>query len=388
MQSEPLVAPSRRGGIAPGHRLRPIPAARPWEPEAGSEPYHVALLAPASGAAGLWGPSCIACATLATEAWNAAGGYLGREVRLTVIDASDESTRLEGDLSGLLADLDVRAIVGMCTSSVRERVTDTIGDRLPFVYTPLYEGGPLPAGVMAIGETPQRQLLPAITMLTERYRLRRWFLVGNDYCWPRQSHALALRTLVARGSTVVGSRYVPLGQLDVERIIDEIRESDAQAVLMSLVGQDAIDFSRAFGASGMAGRVLRLSCAIEENGLLGIGPDHTEGLFVSSGYFASLETDANSAFRERYWTRFGERAPTLNALGQSTYEGVAFLRGLLEHRSGADGCVTFDSVRATRWRSNDSKSTPIHLAEADGLHLRVVGSLDPGRDGLGPLRAA
>jgi hypothetical protein len=40
---------------------------------------------------------------------------------------------------------------------------------------------------------------------------------------------------------------------------------------MSLVGQDAVDFSRAFGESGLARQAIRLSCAIEENGLLAIG---------------------------------------------------------------------------------------------------------------------
>ncbi len=338
--------------------------------------YRVGLLIPASGAAGIWGPSCLACATLATEEWNAAGGRNGREVRLTVVDASDESTVLEEQVGQLLDESCVDALVGMNTSSVRERISSTVRGQLPFIYTPLYEGGAMPAGVMAIGDTPQRQLVPALVRLTERFRLRRWYLVGNDYSWPRRSHALAARALGALGSTVVGNRYVPLGAVDVDRLIEEIRASGAQAVLLSLVGQDAIDFNRAFGDSGLAGRVLRLSCAIEENGLLAIGPEHTDGLFVSSGYFASLQTEANGAFRERYWSRFGERAPVLNALGQSTYEGVAFLRGMLAHGGNPRAPFAFDSVRGTRWNSNADKNTPIYLAEADGFRLQVVEALD------------
>ena len=31
-----------------------------------------------------------------------------------------------------------------------------------------------------------------------------------------------------------------------------------------------------------------------------------------------------------------------------------------------------DSVRATRWRSNTEKATPIYLAQAEGLALRIV----------------
>ena len=335
----------------------------------------VGMLIPMSGAAGLWGPSCLACATLATEEWNRAGGMRGRQVSLTVIDASDESASLEDEVLDLVEDGGVAAMVGMHTSSVRERITRVVGGRLPLVYTPLYEGGQLPPGVMAIGETPDDQLLPALAWLSTRYRLTRWYLLGNDYCWPRRTHALASEALASAGCEVRGNRFVRLGSCDAERAVDEIRRSGAQAVLMSLVGQDAVEFNRAFGAAGLGARVLRLSCAIEENGLLAMGADCTDGLFVAAGYFANLATDRNSAFKERYWTRFGDRAPTLNALGQSTYEGVSFLRGLMAREEpGAE--IGFDSVRATRWRSNRDKATPIYLAQAEGLSLAVVQKLD------------
>jgi len=335
----------------------------------------VGMLIPMSGAAGLWGPSCLACATLATEEWNRAGGMRGRQVSLTVIDASDESASLEDEVLDLVEDGGVAAMVGMHTSSVRERITRVVGGRLPLVYTPLYEGGQLPPGVMAIGETPDDQLLPALAWLSTRYRLTRWYLLGNDYCWPRRTHALASEALTSAGCEVRGNRFVRLGSCDAERAVDEIRRSGAQAVLMSLVGQDAVEFNRAFGAAGLGARVLRLSCAIEENGLLAMGADCTDGLFVAAGYFANLATDRNSAFKERYWTRFGDRAPTLNALGQSTYEGVSFLRGLMAREEpGAE--IGFDSVRATCWRSNRDKATPIYLAQAEGLSLAVVQKLD------------
>jgi ABC-type branched-subunit amino acid transport system substrate-binding protein len=301
----------------------------------------------------------------------------GRQVRLVVVDASDESESLENEVEDLVAERGVAAMVGMHTSSVRERITRVLGGRLPLIYTPLYEGGPLPANVMAIGETPHDQLLPALAWLSTRYHLTRWYLLGNDYCWPRRTHALASEALAMAGCEVRGSRFVPLGACDAEHAVDDIRRSGAHAVLMSLVGQDAVEFNRAFGECGLGARILRLSCAIEENGLLAMGPDCTDGLFVAAGYFASLGTDRNCAFKERYWTRFGDRAPTLNALGQSTYEGVAFLRGLLSRHERRGGEVEFDSVRATRWRSNADKATPIYLAQAEGLALRIVRGLGP-----------
>lgn len=379
-------APSAPPGIAmPGRRPPwPVPrgarSARPGAAQRIGEdatPFRLALLVPTSGTAGLWGASSLACARLAIEAWNREGGARGREVQLRVVDASDESSDVEDDLLALAEDGELDAIVGMHTSSVRERVTALGRLGVPFVYTPLYEGGALPDGVHAIGETPAMQLLPALDWMVERWRLSRWFLAGNDYRWPRRTHGLAQRRLVERGCSVVGTAYEPLGRCDHERLIEDIRASGAQAVMLSLVGQDAIEFGRAFRDSGLAGRIPRLGCAIEENGLLGMGADCTDGLFVASGYFAALPGDRNGAFRERYWTRFGDRAPVLNALGQSTYEGVAFLRGLLDGARHPDGSVRFDSVRGTRWRSNASKAAPVYLAAAEGMGFGIVRTFEP-----------
>ncbi len=45
----------------------------------------VAFVVPRNGPAGLYGPSCEACGTLAVEEINAGGGLLGREVRLRAL---------------------------------------------------------------------------------------------------------------------------------------------------------------------------------------------------------------------------------------------------------------------------------------------------------------
>jgi ABC-type branched-subunit amino acid transport system substrate-binding protein len=230
--------------------------------------------------------------------------------------------------------------------------------------------------VFALGETPGQQLRPAMEYLMERFRARRWMFIGNDYVWPRVSHRLAAQYLSDGGGTLLSDRYLPFGVEDHSELLDEIRRRRPEAILLSLVGQDAVHFNRAFGRCGLSRDILRLSCAIEENGLLAIGADNTDGLFVSSGYFASLDNDSNMAFKERYYNHFGQRAPTLNALGQSTYEGVHFMAALARRAADEEAQLlgqlatplAFQSVRGIRYRGNDDCSQPAYLAEAGG-HL-------------------
>jgi ABC-type branched-subunit amino acid transport system substrate-binding protein len=341
-----------------------------------NRPYAIGLFVPMHGVAGIWGPSAIACATLAVEEINRAGGLRGRELELKCFDASDENDDVSELTSGVIEDGTIDAIVGMHTSSVRRAVIAGCEGRLPYVYTALHEGGERSAGVYALGETPERQLQPAIDMFVKHWHARRWMFIGNDYEWPWVSHRMAKGYLQAAGGSLSAEIYVPFGQGQFDSILQQIDEFKPDALLLSLVGQDAIEFNRAFGKSGRCHSILRLSCAVEENILLAIGAENTENLYVSSGYFGALTHDANMSFKERYHQRFGQRAPTLNSLGQSTYEGVHFAAALAVQSATRDAAhaVTYRGVRGISWRGNEDVQYPIHLARAEGHFFKVVTS--------------
>ena len=344
---------------------------------------HIGLCVPMGGLTGIWGPSALASAKLATAELNRGTGIGGRSCKLVLVDADDDAPMLESVLTELVHSGEVDALVGMHTSHVRQRVLRVIGGQIPFVYTPLYEGGECTPGVFAIGDTPDRQLQPAIAWMTQRERPRRWALLGNDYVWPHVSNRLARGYIAQCGGQVVSEQYVPLHTTDYSAQLAAFQTAGADAVLLSLVGEDAIAFNRAFGEQRMARSTLRLSCAIEENELLAIGAENTERLYVASSYFAALATDANLAFKERYHNHFGERAPTLNSLGQSTYEGVHFLaslfeRGLFERSQwGLSGKqpLAYQSAREGIYSGEGTSLAPVYMAVAEGHVFRVLGRL-------------
>ncbi|RRH86854.1 nitrile hydratase [Variovorax beijingensis] len=340
----------------------------------------IALCVPLGGTAGIWGPSAMSSAKLAVAELNREAGIGGRGCRLLTVNAADDAPDIEATLIELVQAGDIDAIIGMHTSAVRQRILRAVGGQIPFVYTPLYEGGESTPGVFAIGETTARQLGPAIRWLGARKRPRRWFAIGNDYVWPHVSHRMARGYIAEAGGELVGEMYVPFGTTDFSEALDALRRGRADAVVLSLVGQDAIEFNRAFGAAGLSRAMFRLSCAIGENELLGIGADNAEDLYVACGYFATLDTEANLAFKERYRSHFGERAPTLNTFGQSTYEGMHFLAALLERQrrpaAGHEGLgaspLRYRSARDAAYGADGITHTPIYLARAEGNAFRVI----------------
>ena len=339
--------------------------------------FCVALLIPLCGSAGIWAPSCISSAQVAVAELNQRGGIQGRKVKLIMIDAAVETTEPIEEIINDLIDLGaIDAIVGMHISAVRQRLSKVVCQRIPYIYTPLYEGGETTRGLFAIGETPQEQLGPAMSRLQEIYKPKKWALIGNDYVWPRSSHSYAKTCLKQMNVDLVLEHYVPFGMKNVTPLLDSLEASGADAVLVSLVGQDAVSFNRAFGRRGLHNRILRLSCALEENGLLACGKGNLERLFSVSSYFGSIATEENAAFKERYYGLLGDTAPALNALGQSTYEGMHYLASLLRdfedvwrERSTRDCLPVSHHSGRSFALSPVAKRPSIYLARADGVQF-------------------
>lgn len=337
----------------------------------------VAVLAPMSGSAGIWGPSCISSAQLAIHEINSRAGISGVPIVPLFLDSDDSAVgALEREVASLIEEHSIEAVVGMSVSSVRQRLNRVVRGRLPYVYTPLYEGNEHNPNVYTIGETPADQLQPAIRDLSRRLRLRRWALIGNDYVWPRSSHAVARQSIAECGGAVTFEDYVPFGLENAEWLADKIARTRPDMVLVSLVGQDAVEFNRAFGQMDLHRRIFRFSTAIEENVLMATGAEYTKRLFAASSYFSSLATPENAEFKERYRAIHSGCPPVLNALGQSLYEGIHFYAALNEQRlRGAAGPIRYRSARRGSFHTNDRKDMTIYLSRADGHSFHIIDRL-------------
>ena len=339
----------------------------------GGRRNRIALMVPMSGSAGIWGPSCISCAQLALDEINRNRGIGDREVELVFLDSDDSVVDDAVDaLTELVDEGAVSAVVGMHVSSVRQRLNAALKGRIPYVYTPLYEGGEATPACYTIGETPREQLAPAIRHRAASLKVRRWALVGNDYVWPRASNRFAKALIAETGGQVVMETYVPFGVEEPVELVEQVAAAKPDIVLLSLIGQEAVEFNRVFGAMRLDRSIVRFSTAIEENILLATGAEHTRRLYAASSYFASLRTDANLSFVERYRTLHRERAPVLNALGQSIYEGMQFYASLTDGRRPKGAPVAYRSARGGGYVSNERKDNPIYLARADGHLFDVV----------------
>ncbi|MBC3193078.1 substrate-binding domain-containing protein [Pseudonocardia sp. C8] len=349
------------------------------------EPFRVGLAIPLQGPGGIFGPSCEAVAELAAAEVNAAGGVLGRELVFEVVDAGAPLPEIRRTVHDLLERRRLDAVTGWHISSVREALAPVLRGRAPYVYTSLYEGGPIPTGVYTSGEVPALQIAPALTWMRDHAAVHRWALVGANYVWPRRTATRIRDYARTAGIEVVHEAFVSYGCRDFTTTLVDIARSDADGVLMLLVGQDAVMFNRQFAEAGLDTVMPRFTPLMEENMLLATGAEGTADLYVAAAYFNSLATASALDFMSAYVHRHGPDAPALNNAAESCYEGVLALVSLTAAAgstrtadiaaANAETPVSYEGPRGTVTLSSgtlDQGRQAVHLARADGYDFDVL----------------
>ena len=340
----------------------------------------IGVLVPDSGPGGLFGPSSRNSAQLAASDINDAGGINGEKIELVFADVGAPPAQSVQSAMRLWKGEGAAGFVGMHDSAVRAALTGQFGGKVPYVYSAVYEGGECSPGTWVTGETPAQQLAPVIPWLSENKSASKWYLIGNDYNWPRDTNAAAKGIISNSGGSIVGEEYVPLGSSDFDASLQRIKSSGANAVLVTLVGGDSVGFNIAYGAFGLDKQALRLGTLIEENTLAGIGAAGSNNLYASMGYFANIETGKAKAFGKRYADEFGADAAALNGLGQSTYDGLMLLAALANAAGSmdvskinavADG-TSFSSPRGSATLSGNHVAQTVYLADGQGGTFSVI----------------
>jgi len=242
----------------------------------------------------------------------------------------------------ILRDTPARHIVGCVTSWSRKEVIPTLekgGGTL--WYAVPYEGFEASDHVVYLHSCPNQHLLPLLDWTFPTFG-RRGYLTGSNYIWGWEMNRLARDRIHAAGGTVLGERYLPLGSVDVARMIEEVRATAPDFILNSLIGPSSYAFLRAYAALGesdarfRADRCPVLSCNLTECELPDIGPA-ADGLIAAGPYFCAN----GDAFGSSHEAAANHAVHTLaDLLEDAPDSATTNIASLLDtptgHRSGID----------------------------------------------------
>ena len=351
----------------PAPTAPPTPTEAPEpEPEPPAEPVRIGILFSNSGPAGVFGPPVANIAEMIEQDINAAGGINGRMVETYLADDATDPEVGRQAMEQLLDSDNVDVVLGTHSSATRQAAKPLAEDaNVPYIYTALYEGGECSAVMFNTGEVPSQQLAPAIPWIMEQTGDAKWFLVGNDYVWPRRSFELARQYIEAAGGEVVGEEYVPLGTQDFSSVAQKIASSGAELLFPALVGGDAIAFETQAVDFGIGQDAIpRLANIYEENVLGAMGPAVTAGMRVTLGYFKEVDSPANAEFVQRYYDAFGADAAPHMTFSSHIYDAA------LLYAAAANAAGTTDTEAVVAALEGRSLTTPTgDITVTDSRHL-------------------
>lgn len=369
--SEPEPAPATTAAAA---------AAEPDEPSAPSgEPVRIGILFSNSGPAGIFGQPTANIAEFIEEDINAAGGINGRPVETFMADDATDPAVGRQAMEQLIESDGVDVVLGTHSSATREAAKPLAEDAgVLYIYAALYEGGECSPVMFNTGEVPSQQLAPVIPWMMDETGGRTWFLLGNDYVWPRRSFELARQYIEGAGGDVVGEEYVPLGTQDFSSVAQQIAGSGADLIFPALVGGDAIAFETQALDFGIGQEAIpRLANIYEENVLGAMGPSVTAGMRVTLGYFKEVDNPANSDFVRRYFERFGADAPPHMTFSSHIYDAA------LLYAAAANAAGTTETAAVAAALEGLTLSTPTgDITVTDSRHLaQPIYGAEIGADG-------
>lgn len=253
-----------------------------------------------------------------------------------------------GDLNGywaackdLLKTQGVRHVVGCYTSSSRKEVIPLFEKFDALLWYPShYEGFESADNVLYTGAAPNQHIVPLTAYLLRNYGSRA-YCCGSNYIWAWENNRILREAVTANGGEVSAERYLPIGDDDVEGLLDEIARVRPDFIFNTLIGETAYAFYRGYHERGLHDTRFQpdvmpiASCSLSEPELLSIGSEAAAGHICSSVYFSTVPTEANARFRKRFQAEYGEHA-VASADAEASYDAVYLLAAAIEQAGSAE----------------------------------------------------
>ena len=348
------------------------------------DPIGVASVHDLSGGLDIYGKPMVDALTLAVEEANAAGGLLGRQIKLINYD-TQSNMQLYTQFAQQAALKDKVAVVhGGITSASREVIRPVL-DRFKtlYFYNTQYEGGVCDRNQFDTGVTPAQTVEKLVP-----YAMKKWgkkvYVVAADYNYGQITSQWVKKYVLENGGEVPSIDFFPLDVTNFGPTISKIQAAKPDFVWSALVGGAHISFYRQWAAAGMRKSIPMASTTFAVgNEHIVLSPDECNGMLICYNYFQDLKNPTNAAFVSNFQKRFGADYPNITELAMGTYQGFRLWAEAVKKASSVDRLKVIEaletgiSIDAPSGKVTIDPPThhcvlDVHIAEVNNKKLNVL----------------
>ncbi|MFE0729747.1 urea ABC transporter substrate-binding protein [Streptomyces antibioticus] len=326
---------------------------------------------------------------LAVDEINASGGVLGKKIEPVSEDGASDWPTFAEKAAKLIKEDQVAATFGCWTSASRKAVKPVFEKNRSLLFYPVqYEGLEESPYIFYTGATTNQQIVPALDYLKAE-GLKKIYLVGSDYVFPRTANKEIKAYAKANGMTVLGEDYAPLGSTEFSTIANKVKASKADAVFNTLNGDSNVAFFKEYKSAGLTAKSMPVvSVSIAEEEVKSIGPQYLAGQLTAWNYYQTTPGAANEKFVKAYKAKYGADKPTSDPM-EAAYTSVYLWKAMVEKaksfdpenvKAASDG-ITFEApegkVTVDGASQHIHKTARIGKIGTDGLITEVWNSGEP-----------
>jgi urea transport system substrate-binding protein len=244
---------------------------------------------------------------LAIDEINKAGGVLGKQLKPVIEDGQSDWPTFAEKAQKLISTDKVAAVFGGWTSASRKAMLPVFERNKALLYYPVqYEGLEASPYIFYSGATTNQQIIPGLEFLKNKLKVKKLFLVGSDYVFPRTANKEIKAWAKANGMSIVGEEYAPLGNTEYATTINKIKDAKPDAVFQTINGDSNVAFWKQFHDAGLDAKKLPvISVSTAEDEVRGVGIKNIVGQYVAWNYYETTPGAKNAAFVKAYKAKYG-----------------------------------------------------------------------------------
>lgn len=285
------------------------------------DPILVGSLHDQSGPIGTSGVPMVESLELGISEINAAGGLLGRPLKLVHYD-TQSNIQMYSQYAQQLALKDKVAVVhGGITSASREAIRPTFDRfRVLYFYNTLYEGGVCDRNTFCTGTTPAQTVEKLVPYAMSKSG-KKAYIIAADYNYGQITAKWMQKYVKDNGGETLSVDFFPLDVTNFGPTISKIQAAKPDLILSALVGGNHTAFYRQWTAAGMKGQIPIASTTfglVNEPSTLDAA--ESDAILGAYGYFEELTTPASTSYVEKLKKQSPD-IPYISELAAATYEG-------------------------------------------------------------------
>ena len=240
---------------------------------------------------------------MAVDEINKDGGVLGHTIEPVVVDPASNWPLFAEKARQLITDDKVAVTFGCWTSVSRKSVLPVYEEYNQLLFYPVqYEGEEQSLNVFYTGASPNQQLIPAADYMIKELGMKKFYLLGTDYVFPRTANKVLKAFLLSVGvpeSNIV-EEYTPFHHQDYQTIVGKIKQfaaSGSACVMSTINGDSNVPFYKEFANQGLTAEdcpIMAFSVAEDELRAMDVPP--LVGHLAAWNYFQSIRDRDNRRF--------------------------------------------------------------------------------------------